>query len=324
MGKVLVTGASVSPEILARFSENGLEFEVVERAEELSQEELIKKFDGIDAYLCGGDERTAAPIYNANLQLKVIAFLGVGYAAFINEDDATTAGIAITNTPGTLTESVAEATVALTLALNRRVVEANDAIQRGELFNTKCSDIGNKTVGVLGMGAIGQRVAQVLSRGFGCEILYHNRNVVSADQLDFSVEYVSKNELFSKSDVIIVMVTGAPENYGIVGKDELALVGRGAILVNTARPEIVDGPSLAAAVENGLLGGVAIDGYYNEDDFDLSRDELGLLSSVKNNVIVTPHLGSLTHDARDKMGNMAVSSIIDFFGDWKFGRNCKP
>lgn len=312
MGKVLVTGSSLDTEILARLNDRGHDFEVIERAEELSQAELSAKFTGVDAYLCGGDERTAAPIYNQNQSLKIIAFLGVGYAAFMNEDDATSAGIAITNTPGTLTESVAEATVALTLALNRRVIQANNAIQKSLVFDIKCSDIREKTVGILGMGSIGRRVAQSLALGFGCQILYHNRNRLEASELNFTANYVSKSDLFSKSDVIIIMATGAPENYNLVGKAELDTVRRGCILVNTARPELVDGRSIIEAIDKERLAGVAIDGYYNEDDFNLSRDEFGLLSALEKNVVVTPHFGSLTHNARNKMGIMAVDSIVEF------------
>ena len=312
MGKVLVTGSSVRSDILSQLTENGHRFEVVERAEDLTEAELIEKFASVDAYLCGGDERTSAPIYDASPNLKVIAFLGVGYAAFMNEADATDAGIAITNTPGTLTESVAEATVALILALNRRVVQSNNAIQIGEFFGTKCTDISEKTIGILGLGAIGGRVAEVLSQGFGCRVIYHNRTPVSPERPSFNTTYVSKSDLFRESDVVVVMATGSPENYGLVGKEELGVMREGAILVNTARPELVDGPALADSVRRGVLGGVAIDGYYNDDDFNLSRDQLGLLSSVDQNVIVTPHFGSLTHNARDKMGKMAVNSIIRF------------
>lgn len=312
MGKVLVTGSSVRAEILAKFVENGHEFEVVERAEDLSEAELLEKFVGVDAYLCGGDERTDRVIYDASPNLKVIAFLGVGYAAFMNEADATNAGIAITNTPGTLTESVAEATVALTLSLNRRIIEANSAILNGVVFNTKCSDISEKTVGVLGMGSIGTRIAQALFHAFRCKILYHNRSQVDLESLNFQAEYVSKEALFSDSDIVVIMATGSPENYGLVGEHELRLMKSGAILVNTARPELVDGAALAKVLEGPELAGVAIDGYYNDDDFDLSRDEFGMLSLSNRNVVVTPHLGSLTHNARDKMGEMAVEAIVEF------------
>lgn len=312
MGKVLVTGTSVRSDILDVLIENGHEFEVLERAEALSDEQLAASFEGVDAYLCGGDERTAAKIYEKSPSLKIIAFLGVGYAAFINERDATRAGIAITNTPGTLTESVAEATVGLALVLNRKLFEASTSIQEGFAFNVKTSDLCEKKVGIFGMGSIGTRVAKIFSNGFGCEILYHNRRELPSETYDFDAKYLSKDQLFTQSDIVIVMVTGTPENYGIVSEKELNLVSSGTLLVNTARPEIVDGQALASALKAERLGGAAIDGYYGDDNFDISEDEFGLLSMLNRNVVVTPHLGSLTHNARDKMGRMAISSIVDF------------
>lgn len=311
MRKILVTGNSITPYYLDRLYEQG--FEVYNPQEHLSEEALVDALQGVDVYLLGGLEHATECALCSAADLKLIAFLGVGYQSFIDYKAATALGIAITNTPGTMIDSVAELTVGHLLGLRRQIAYLNREAKAGKTIEEKSTDLRGQTAGIIGLGAIGTRVAQILVQGLGMQVVYHNRHPRPQVEQALGVRKVSLEELLCTSDVISLHVPLTPETEGMLGAKQLALVQPHALIVCTARVESIDGHALYQALANGKLGGAAFDGYYFEPLPSRERDEWKLLSLSDSVFVVTPHIASLTVNSRDRMAAMAVDSIITFF-----------
>lgn len=249
----------------------------------------------------------------SSLKGKIIAQYAVGVDN-IDLDAAAELGITVTNTPGVLTQSTADLTWALLLAVARRISEADEYVRAGSwkvAWDPKMLlgvELAKKTLGIIGLGRIGQAVA-MRARGFGMQILYTSRT----SKLEFEAEYgsgiqaVPLENLLKNSDVISVHVPLTKETRGLIGSQEFSMMKPSAILINTARGLIVDEQALYLALEGNRIAGAGLDVFYEEP-----LDSQCPLLRLKN-VVFTPHIGSATKETREKMTEIVVENIRAHF-----------
>jgi gluconate 2-dehydrogenase len=298
------------PDIIARLDEH---FEVTAEPEEIkfSPAELAAKMANQDAIIVGLKERIGAAEIAGAKKLRIVANLSVGYD---NLDLAalTAAGIAASNTADVLNESVADYTWALLLGAARQVGAAERWLRAGEWKATKFTqwlgmDVRGRALGILGMGRIGQAVARRAS-GFGMPVIYHNRSVLPEPvERECNARYVDKQTLLRESDFLVLVVPLTAESHHAIGASELSLMKPTAVLVNVARGGIVDDTALAAALARGGLAAAALDVFEGEPQVHPALLAL-------DNVLLSPHIASASHDARRAMTALAVDNVMAFFG----------
>ncbi|MBB5357962.1 gluconate 2-dehydrogenase [Rhodanobacter sp. ANJX3] len=291
----------------------GQYFEVVAETVEqkLSAEQLKATLMDVDGAILGGGDRIDAALLEGNRRLKVVANLGVGYNN-LDIPALTRAGVLACNTPDVLDESVADYAWALMLAAARRVGAAERWLRAGQWHGMRFDDwlgvdVHGKTLGILGMGRIGQAIAR-RAAGFGMPVIYHNRRRLAADiELDCKARYVEKPVLLAQSDHLILVLPYTPENRHAIGAAELAMMRPHAVLVNIARGGIVDDAALAAALREGRLAAAGLDVFEGEPA--VHPDLLAL-----DNAVLSPHIGSATAATRRAMATLAVDNVIAALG----------
>ena len=310
--KLLVARATF-PAVLDKL---GAHFDVQANQEDViyTRTELLDKLQGCVAACTGGSERIDAELLSACPDLKIVANVAVGYNNF-DVDACTAVGVLCTNTPDVLTETTADMAFALLMATARRVSESEAFLRRGEWkkfkFDLLCgSDVHGSTLGILGMGRIGQAIARRGALGFGMNVIYHNRSRLSAvDEAPLKARYVSKQELFAQADHVVLVLPYSPAVHHTVGATELALMKPTATLVNIGRGGLIDENALADALEKtpgrGTLMGAGLDVFEGEPTVNPR-----LLA--KKNVVLTPHIGSATVPTRLAMANLAADNLIAF------------
>jgi glyoxylate reductase len=242
--------------------------------------------------------------------LRIVANFGVGYDS-VDVEAATRRGVLITNTPDVLTPATAEMTVALTLALLRRVAEGDRLVRRGGEWALAPTfmlgeGLAGKTLGIVGLGRIGREVAR-LGEAFGMRIV-HTRG-------RGPYEEVPLERLLGEADVVSLHAPGGEETWHLIGERELGLMKRSAVLVNVARGPIVDEDALVRALEGGVIAGAALDVYEREPE--VHPGLLGL-----ENVVLTPHLGSSTLAAREAMGMLCADALEAVLLEGRLPPNC--
>jgi D-3-phosphoglycerate dehydrogenase len=267
----------------------------------LSSNQLIDLLPDVDGYIAGLDEIDAAAL-GAATSLKVISRYGVG-CNNVDLDAAKACNIVVTNTPGANARSVAELAVALMLTLMRPVIPANAQTKAGGWPRFKGISLEGKTVGLIGLGAIGKETARRLA-GFDCEILAYDVFRDEAFTAENEVSYVQLEELLSRSNIVSLHLPGVPETYNMVNDEFLDKIKPGAVLVNTARGELVDESALVRALESGKLKGAALDVFKTEPP----DDENPLLAF--DQVIVTPHMGAHSDSATNAMGWISTNDCL--------------
>ncbi|PZX47425.1 hydroxypyruvate reductase [Roseinatronobacter thiooxidans] len=236
---------------------------------------------------------------------RLLANFGVGYN-HIDVAAARAAGIAVTNTPGAVTEATADIALMLMLMSARRAAEGERLVRTGQWTGWHPTQmlglhLGGKTCGIIGMGRIGQAIARRAHFGLGMNVIYHNR---SAKTLDMPARQVdSLEELLSAADCVVLAVPGGGETRHLISKKELAAMRPHAHLINISRGDVVDEAALIAALEGGQIGGAGLDVYEKEP---LVPEALRTLQ----NVTLLPHLGTAALDVREEMGLMAVENAI--------------
>lgn len=288
-------------------------FEVVAETadQKRSASQLKDILAGFDGALVGLNDRVDAAVLEGNDRLKAIANLGVGYN---NLDIAamTRAGILASNTPEVLNESVADYAWALLLAAARRVGAAERWLRAGQWHGMRFDDwlgvdVHGKTLGILGMGRIGQAIAR-RAQGFGMPVLYHNRHRLPESlEQSCGARHVDKPALLRESDHLLLVLPFTPENRHAIGAAELALMKPRAVLVNIARGGIVDDAALAAALREGRLGAAGLDVFEGEPAVHADLRAL-------ENVVLSPHIASATEDTRRAMATLAADNLIAALG----------
>jgi glyoxylate reductase len=239
-------------------------------------------------------------------RLKVIANFAVGYDN-IDLDACRERGIVVTNTPDVLTEATAELAMALTFAAARRMSDAERDLRAGGWGGwDPAADLGieiaGATVGVVGLGRIGTRYAQ-LAHGIGAEILYTSQSPKPEAESELGARSRDLHELLEASDVVSIHAPSTPETRGLIGAAELELIGPHGVLVNTSRGPLVDSEAVAAALEKGTLGAAGLDVYENEPEVSPR-----LLDAPR--AVLLPHIGSATVPARDGMATTVADNVI--------------
>ncbi len=253
------------------------------------------------------DHLDAELIAGAGERLQLIANFGNG-VDHIDLAAARARGIIVTNTPGVLTEDTADMTMALILAVPRRLPEGERLVQSGGWPGWSPSAmlghrIGGRRLGIIGMGRIGQAVAR-RAKGFGLRVFYHNRHrapLLVEGELDATFER-DLDTLLAESDIVTIHCPHTPQTERLIDARRLSLMKPTAFLINTARGEIVDEPALIETLEQGRLGGAGLDVYAHEPAIDPRLLALP-------NVVLLPHMSSATHEGRDDTGQRVITNI---------------
>jgi D-3-phosphoglycerate dehydrogenase len=267
----------------------------------LSSAQVQSLLPGVDGYIAGLDQIDAQALQAAD-SLKVI----VRYGAGVDQVDLKTAsakGIIVSNTPGANSASVAELALGLLLMLVRQIPVATAAIQRGEWPRLPGLTLEGKTIGIIGLGAIGKHFAQRLS-GFDCHIIAHDPFADMVFVRQRNIELVPLADLLSRSDFISLHCPVLPETRGLVNDAFIQSMKQGAFLINTSRGEVVDEAALIRGLESGHIQGAALDAFAQEPP-DTSNPLLAMPQ-----VICTPHLGAQTDGATNNMGQMALDECL--------------
>ena len=272
--------------------------------------ELLNGVKGVDALLCTLTEKIDGEIMDKGLpDLKIIANMAVGFDN-IDLEAAKERNIMVANTPDVLTDTVAEHTFALMLAISHRIVEA-DKFTRAGLYKAwgpmllLGSDLSGKTLGVVGLGRIGSRVAYHAVKGFGMKVLYTDVRRDDKFEREFGAQFFENiDELLPHCDHISLHVPLLESTRHLINEVRIKLMKTTAYLINTSRGPIIDEKALTKALKEGWIRGAAIDVFENEP-----KVEPGLLKL--NNVILTPHIASATEETRNAMAELAAKNIIE-------------
>ncbi len=304
--QVLVARA-VFPDVVARLREH---FDVEDNPSDtiFKPDELIARLQGKQGVFTTGSERISAELLAACPGLRVVANMAVGYNNF-DIAACNAAGVLATNTPDVLTETTADFGFALMMATARRMAESERFLRRGEwtrwaydMFTG--SDVHGATLGVLGMGRIGQAIARRGALGFGMKVIYHNRSRLPAEtETELCARYVSKAELLAQADHLVLVLPYSTESHHAIGAAELAQMKPTATLTNIARGGIVDDAALAAALRAGRIAAAGLDVFEGEPS--VHPDLLTL-----PNVVLTPHIASASVATRRAMANLAADNLI--------------
>jgi gluconate 2-dehydrogenase len=306
--KILVA-RSIFPETIARLEEH-FEVESNQSDQSWSKAQLIDKLKGKQGAFTTGSERIDAEVLAACPELKICANMAVGYNNF-DVDAMTARGVLATNAPDVLTETTADFGFALLMATARRISESEHFLRAGKWEKWSYdmfagSDIHGSTLGIIGMGRIGQGIARRGALGFGMKVIYHNRSRLDPQlEAECKASYVSKQDLLKTADHVVLVVPYTPASHHTIGAAELALMKPTATLVNIARGGIVDDAALAAALRDKRIAAAGLDVFEGEPK--VHPDLLQV-----PNVVLTPHIASATVPTRRAMADLAADNLIGF------------
>ncbi len=311
--KVLVARA-VFPETLELLRAH---FHVVSNQDDhiWTPEELRSRAAGMQGVFTTGSERIDAAILDACPELRICANMAVGFNNF-DVPAMTAKGVLATNTPDVLTETTADFGFALMMATARRMAESEHFLRAGHWDRWRFdmfagTEVHGSTLGIIGMGRIGQGIAKRAAHGFGMRVIYHNRSRLSADlESACKATYVSKEELLSTADHVMLVVPYSAESHHTIGAKELGSMKPSATLVNIARGGIVDDAALAQALASGQLAAAGLDVFEGEPKVHPSLLKL-------KNVVLTPHIASATIKTRMAMAQLAADNLIAYLTQGK-------
>lgn len=306
--KILVARA-IFPETVERLRAH---FEVETNPDDrvLDRAELVRRLAGKQGAFTTGSERIDAGLLDACPDLRICANMAVGYNNF-DVEAMTAHGVLATNAPDVLTETTADFGFALLMATARRVTESEHFLRRGEWNRWSYdmfagAEVHGSTLGVIGMGRIGQGVARRGAHGFGMQVIYHNRSRLSPElEADCKARYVSKEELLRSADHVVLVVPYSAESHHTIGAAELALMKPTATLVNIARGGIVDDAALAQALRERRIAAAGLDVFEGEPKVHPALLEVP-------NVVLTPHIASATLATRRAMADLAADNLIGY------------
>jgi glyoxylate/hydroxypyruvate/2-ketogluconate reductase len=307
MKPAVLVARAIYPETLERLRAH---FEVEANADDTvyTPAELSARLQGKAGALTTGSERINAAVLDAHPQLRVVANMAVGYNNFdIAAFDAR--GVLATNTPDVLTETTADFGFALMMAAARRMAESEHFLRAGKWSKWSYdmfagAEVHGSTLGILGMGRIGQAIARRGALGFGMRVIYHNRSRLPADQESpIGAAYVDKVTLLREADHLVLVLPYSPASHHTIGAAELATMKPTATLTNVARGGIVDDAALAVALRERRIAAAGLDVFEGEPA--LNADLLTV-----PNVVLTPHIASATHRTRRAMAELAADNLI--------------
>ncbi len=284
----------------------GIETEVFELDRPIKKNELIKKAKNCSGLISLLTDKIDAEVINNFQNCKVIANYAVGFNN-IDIESAKAKKIIVTNTPDILTDATADLTVALVLACARRITESERFLRKGKFKGWAPElllgfELKNKTVGIIGAGRIGQAAAERL-KAFGTEIIYFNKSKKLEFEKRTGAKKVRLDTLLKKSDIISLHVPLNSKTKNLLNRQNLELVKPSAIIVNTARGEVIEEDHLIKMLKKRKLFSAGFDVYQNEPNFNSELKKL-------ENVVLLPHIGSATIEARNKMAELSADNVI--------------
>ncbi len=271
---------------------------------------IIERVKDVDALVPLLTDPIDAEVFDAAPKLRIVSQYAVGYDN-IDVKEATKRGIYVTNTPGVLTETVADFTFALMLAVARRIVEADKYVREGKWkvgwhpLMMIGSDVYERTLGIIGMGRIGSAVAR-RAKGFGMRILYYDAIRREDLEKELGVEYVDMDKLLEESDFVSLHVPLTPETYHLMGEEQFRKMKPTAFLINTSRGKVVDQKALYKALKEGWIAGAGLDVFEQEP---IPPDDPLL---QLNNVVLAPHAASASYETRSRMAEIVAENLIAF------------
>jgi len=303
----VLVARSVFPEVIERLRAH---FEVEDNPSDttFTKAQLIERLRGKAGAFTTGSERIDAEVLDANPQLRVVANMAVGYNNF-DIPACSARGVLATNTPDVLTETTADFGFALMMATARRMAEGERFLRAGQWnrwsYDMLCgSDVHGATLGILGMGRIGQAIARRGALGFGMKVIYHNRSRLQPElEAPLGARWVDKATLLREADHLVLVLPYSAESHHAVGAAELAQMKPTATLTNVARGGIVDDAALAVALREHRIAAAGLDVYEGEPQVHPD------LLTVPN-VVLTPHIASATLATRRKMADLAADNLI--------------
>ncbi len=311
MKKIYVTRL-IPESAIAMLRERGYEVDVSSYDDVLTKDELKKelKKKEYDAVLCLLTDKIDADIFDVAPKAKIFANFAVGYNN-VDVEAAKERGVTITNTPEVLTATVAEHTFALMMAIARRVVEADKFMRSGKFRNWEPfmllgTDLTRKTLGILGAGRIGTRVAHHGRRGFEMKIIYYDVQRNEYLEKNYDAKYfATPEEVLKEADFVSVHVPLLPSTTHLINAKHLKLMKKTAYLINTSRGPVIDEAALVIALKEKWIAGAALDVFEHEPKLSPGLSEL-------DNVIITPHIASATLATRVAMAELASKNIIEY------------
>ena len=306
MKKQVVLYKTLSPSLMARLHEQT----EVTLIESLDAEELAKLRDALPRAqgLLGASLKLDAGLLDLAPNLEAIASVSVGVDNY-DIDYLTERRILLSNTPDVLTETTADTGFALILATARRVVELANMVRDGQWTRNIGpahfgSDVHGKTLGIIGMGRIGEALAQRGHFGFGMPVIYHSHSPKPAVEQRFNARYCSLDELLQQADFVCLTLPLTAETEGLIGARQFALMGPQTIFINISRGKVVDEAALIRALSERQIRAAGLDVFEREP---LNHDSPLL---QLDNVVATPHMGSATHETREAMARCAVDNLL--------------
>jgi glyoxylate/hydroxypyruvate/2-ketogluconate reductase len=304
--KVLVARA-VFPEVVAKLRQH-FDIDSNDAGEDWSQDQLIARLQGRHGVFIAGTEKIDAKLLAACPELRAVCTMAVGHNN-IDVPACAARGVVVTNAPDVLTETTADFGFALMMATARRIAESEHHLRAGKWkrwsYDFFCgAEVHGATLGILGMGRIGQAIARRGALGFGMKVIYHNRSHLPPEQeAPLGARWVSKEELLREADHLVLVLPYSPASHHAIGAVELALMKPTATLTNVARGGIVDDVALAQALADKRIAAAGLDVFEGEPTV-----HPGLLAVP--NVVLTPHIASATLATRMKMAMLAADNLI--------------
>lgn len=278
-----------------------------EEEKPVPREVLEKEIADADGLFCLLTESIDKALLDQAKDLKVISNMAVGYNN-IDIEAAKEKGIRVTNTPGVLTETTADLTFALLMSTARRLVESTEYLKSGRWetwspMQLAGQDIYGATLGIIGMGRIGEALAR-RAKGFDMNILYYNRSRKPVVEEELGLQYAEMDPLLQEADFVCIMTPYTPETNNLIGERELSLMKNTSILINTARGGIVNENALYDALKNGSIWAAGLD-VFEQEPVPLDHPLLTL-----PNVVTLPHIGSASIKTRMRMAELAAENLI--------------
>lgn len=299
--------ANPIPKYVEEYIGKYCEYQIWNGDSKITRDKLLENVKDVDGLIVFG-HKIDEELLSAAPKLKVVSNLSVGYDNF-NIEEMKKRGVVGTNTPYVLDDTVADLIFALILATSRRVVELDKYVRQGNWEkdiekNHFGLDVHGATLGIIGMGNIGEAVATRGKFGFGMDILYHNRTRKPQAEKELGAKYCSLEEVLRKSDFIVLMTPLTEDTKELIGYKEFDMMKETAIFINGSRGQTVNEEALINALSNKKIFGAGLDVFYKEP-VDVNNPLLKM-----DNVVVLPHIGSATGKTRDEMAMLAAENMV--------------
>lgn len=312
MSKIIYCTREIPQNGIQLLKDNGYIVDVGNFKKPPTKKDLIKalKKKNYEAVISFLTDIIDEDIFNACPNVKIFANYSVGFNN-LDIKVANERGIVLTNTPGCSFNAVAEHTVALILALTTRLVESNTFVKNGKFKGWDPNlfigtDLTGKTIGLIGVGEIGSKVAEILAKGFNCKIIFSEITKKEKIETEFNAKHLDIDTVCKESDIISLHVPLLASTHHLINKERLTMMKKTALLINTSRGPVIDEIALTDALVNGIIKGVGLDVYEYEPK--ITKKLLKL-----SNVVLTSHIASARNSVREKMSEIVAQNLISFF-----------